>query len=372
MTDKLRIAVVAPSIFPIRSDLAYGGLEYVVHQQVKQLVEHGHEVTLIACKGSDPAGGTLFETIAPPAEDGKWTSYEEWEAFEKYEFAFDYGTDFDVVHDHSHMAHIYRKRMWEEKMRLCHTCHGIQTWNPMGYYPHFAGLPNLLTLSEWHRRFTRDTIGFDSRTVIHGIDTEVYKPCPKEEVGDYWLVLGLMAEHKGHVVPLKHWEEKILSDNVSMGRLIVAGEDKFVPDKNYVTMVKELCEGPGKTPVAEYVGSVDQAKKLDLLQHARGVFLPFIPSQNTPGEAWSLIIIEAQACGTPVITTPNGAIPELVEQEKTGIITDRTDLLEPAMKACEGMDRDYISKWASDRFNLNKMYESYMRIYQDVLRGELW
>ena len=365
----MKIAVIAPSAIAVRGDLPYGGAEWIIWQLCKQLARHDHEVTLIAPRGSDAPGTVLFQTVEPDK------SGDEWGAFEEYEYAFDYSKDFDVVHDHSHHALPYKLRCLHPNLRMVHTCHGLQTWGYHVPFPVFYGPARLLTLSTFHQDITKQphgscagAMGMNSRTVIHGIDTDVYRPCDRAVVSDYFLVFGLMAPHKGHTLPLKIWSDRKMA-NMSTGPLIVAGEDNFVGDKKYVRTIKELCEGPTAKPVANYIGGISQEKKIELFQRARGVMLPFI---TKPGEAWSLIALEAQACGCPVISTPNGAIPELIEQDKTGFICKDDKALIEAMEKCETLDREYIASRIRVRFGLNSLYDSHMAIYEAILKGDTW
>ena len=371
----LRVCIIAPSIFPIRGDLSYGGAEAIIWQLCRQLTKHGQDVTLIAPRGSDASGGMLFETVEPHKPGEKWTGDEEWDAWEKYEYAFDYETDFDVVHDHSHQALPYKLRCQYPDLKIVHTCHGLQTWARPGGMPMFYGAPNLLTLSKFHQNITMapagsvtGAIGINSRIVVHGIDTEIYKPCPKEEVSDNFLVFGLMAPHKGHMLPLTVWMKKHTT-NQSHGPLTIAGEDEFVGDRTYVRQVKELCVGPDDKPVGVYVGGIPQEKKVELFQRSRAVFLPFLAD---PGEAWSLIVLEALACGCPVITTPNGSMPEMIEPGKTGFIVQNDEEMWAAAQKAGELDRNCVAGLVAGKWDLDALFLSHMEHYQTTIKGARW
>jgi glycosyltransferase involved in cell wall biosynthesis len=371
----IKICIIAPSVMAVRGDLSYGGAEAIIWQLCRQLGLHKMEYTLVAPKGSDAPGGTLFETVEPQKRGDKWTGDEEWDAFEKYETAFDWSKDFDVVHSHDHQGLAYKLRCPNPGIKIVHTCHGLQTWARPGGMPMFYGPPNLLTLSKFHQEITKQpggtvtgAVGIDSRIVVHGVDTSIYQPCPKEEVGDYFLIFGLMAPHKGHVLPLTVWT-KLRYGNQSTGPLMIAGEDQFVGDRNYVRTIKELCAGPDDKPIASYLGNVTQEKKVDLFQHARGIILPFLAQ---PGEAWSLIVLEALACGCPVISTPNGAIPEMIENGKTGFLVQTDDELWAAIQKTETLDRTYVAGSVGGKWDLDATFLSHMEHYQATIKGDKW
>ena len=371
----IRVAIIAPSVFPVRGDLEYGGAEQLIYQLCKQLGKHNIEYTLVACKGSEAPGGTLFETVEPQDRNAEWTGDEEWDAFEKYEYAFDWDKDFDLIHDHTHKALPYKLRCSYPGLKMVHTCHGLQIWAGRSGMPEFYGPSNLLTLSKFHQEITKAPCGsvtggtgMDSRIVVHGVDTEVYKPCAKDKVTDNFLAFGLMSPHKGHIVPISVWG-KVHNANQSSGPLLVAGEDKFVGNKEYVRTIKELCEGPDDKPVAQYLGGISQERKVELFQTSRAVFLPFMVS---PGECWSLIVLEALACGCPVITTPNGCIPELIEEGKTGFVVGGDNELWKAAQEVDKLDRQYVSGSVAGKWDTDALYLSHMEHYKNVIKGDNW
>lgn len=282
----MRVAVVAPSVLPSPPE-SYGGAERVVYDTARSLGELGVDYTLFAPEGSKAPGGRLVETIGAP---GHWSGHEERLAFEVYgrELAAS-STAFDVVVDFSHEGLLLGKT----QLPIVKMFMGISTWSKAP--PPVPGRLVYVTISEYHANLTACNQGVDSAVLNHGIDTEVYWPADGAKRNLY-VALSMQALHKGQLAFVR-----------ALGRvddLVVAGEDRFVPDASYVKGLKEECERRG----VRYRGSVTHDEKVTMFQHAKAVVLPFLP----PGEAWSLIATEAMACGTPVFTTDTGAMREIV------------------------------------------------------------
>jgi glycosyltransferase involved in cell wall biosynthesis len=329
---------MAPTVFPIRKDLKYGGAELFMYYLCAELGRREQKYTLYAAKGSQAPGGELVETIEAPnawGTDEELRSYNSVPEEDWYRHA--------LINDHTHRGFGFELK----QLHVVKTLHGVSTWRglPRNY-------PRFITLSQYHRDLTRDTFGVDSRIAGLGVDSADYQFNDKAD--DYYLLFGLMAPHKGHLQAIEVCKKLGL-------KLIVAGEDKFVPDPGHVDKIKAACDGKDII----FVGSVDAAKKLTLMSNAKATLLPFLFN-----EAYSIILFESLLLGTPVISTPVGAIPEMM--------TDRVGFTAPIPEwerfpeVIKSIDREQCHKFAVERYDIRVCADKYLKAFADTLDGVLW
>lgn len=327
----MRVAIVAPSVFPC-PPVDYGG-DISVYDLCKGLTEIGfNDYTLISPIGSNSPSGKLITTIEPPY---KWGTNEEERAYEVYK---DYLDNFDIIDNHDHSGQVLQKYKGEAK--IIHTFHGLSIWDKIPrtdvYY---------ITLSQYHREQTKQKLGIDSDVIGHGIDTSYYIPSKSKE--DFYLCISLMTPHKGHDIAIRACKQAGV-------RLVVCGEDRFVPDISYVNNIITLCAIEGY----EYLGRITRQEKLSLLQRAKAMILPF-----RSGEAYSLIALEAQACGAPIISSTLGAMTELVIDGVTGILCSKEGEYIDAIKKIETITPDECRRWA-ERFDRKEYAKKYLEVYE--------
>jgi glycosyltransferase involved in cell wall biosynthesis len=332
------IGIFAPQVFAIRPDLNYGGAELFIYYLCEQLGKLGIKYTLYAPVGSKAPGGELIETIEAP---GVWGTDEEKRAFLKIE---DDLIRHDIINDHSHTGICFSGV--GKQLHVVKTLHGVSTWK---YLP--RNYPRFVALSEYHRKLTKERLNVDSKIAGLGVKSEDYPFNDKPD--DYYLHLGLIAPHKGQNHSIN------LAKKLGL-KLTIAGEDKFVPDPNYVEDVKKHCTGD-----ILYLGSVDAKKKMTLLSNAKAIFLPF-----SFGEAYSIILFEALMCGTPVITTNVGAIPEMMGPNVgfVGPIEQFPDFV----RDINNINREYCRKFAVERYDISVPTEKYLKIFEATRGGQLW
>jgi glycosyltransferase involved in cell wall biosynthesis len=112
-------------------------------------------------------------------------------------------------------------------------------------------------------------------------------------------------------------------------------------------------------PLVEFVGEVDMSRKVALISRSRALLFPI----DWP-EPFGLVMIEAMACGTPVVARPYGAVPEIVTDGRTGLIADSVDELVEAVKRVEQIDRRACRREVETRFSAERMTEDYERVYE--------
>src|SRR5688500_14400703 len=112
----------------------------------------------------------------------------------------------------------------------------------------------------------------------------------------------------------------------------------------------------------EYVGEVTHGEKVELLQHARATLFPI-----SWEEPFGLVMIESMACGTPVIATRWGAVPEVVEHGRTGIIVDTWREMEDVLEAADALDSGVLRREVEERFTPERMVADYVAAYEAAL-----
>ena len=274
---------------------------YLAEQLNKLKDEYGIEEVAVACcrRSRLPKGVTYIPTVEPKEDPHHDWIREEEEAYNIYE---PYLKDFEYIIDMSWFGFPYIYKLKNPKVFICHVFHGMPTWNSN---PPINEDPNYIAASRVQADMIFNRLGVEATVIHHGIDTELYKPA-KDPSRDYYLFLNRIMREKGAIEFIKVCERAKV-------RGIVAGEDKFVSDQNYVEKVKELCE---KSDYVEYKGRVSLEEKIELLQNAKAVIaLPMPPYV----EIFGLFCCEALSCKTPVISIANGG---LIDQLSFGSLKD--------------------------------------------------
>ncbi|MDP2660643.1 MAG: glycosyltransferase [Dehalococcoidia bacterium] len=331
----MKVAVIAPPVFAINEDIAYG-FERVLISFCQEVSKHC-QVTLIAPVGSRVPGVEVLETIEPTRDWGSEEAH--------YEAYAGHLGEFDIIHSNDHSGLVFRYLAQNPDARIVHTCHGLQTWEAMPIGPNVA----YVVLSRFHLRDMEARYGKEYRYEIipNGIPLADFPYEPDKD--DYFLHLGLVAPHKGAFVAISAARKAGV-------KLILAGEDKFVADSVYVELVKAMATGN-----VEYLGCVSHEQKLRLVQKATALILPF-----QIGEADSLIVKEAMACGTPVLATPLGAIPELITPGVNGFMCATTEEFISTIENDAEIDPEACRRKALG-FAVGDTADKYVALYRSLM-----
>lgn len=309
----------------------------------------GVEPILIAPRGSlRPPKGDLIETIDPP---NRFTGNEEELAYNIYK---DRLGEFDLINDHTHQKWVYIYKLDHPETKVIGTIHGIQTWRSLPP----VRQPNIVGISEWQLGDMERRYGYRPRKVNLCIDVDSYPF--REEKGERLLSMGLMARHKGHHLSV------LLGKKMGLP-MDVAGETEFGVDAAYVDRVRSSCTGE-----IRFLGRVSSEDKFRTLSEARALLLPFLQ-----GEAWSLLALEALACGTPVITTNLGAMPEIIEDGVNGFICEYNSKpwehsFIDAINHLDEIELGDCRRSVEERFSIPVIARRYREFYEEVLGGREW
>jgi glycosyltransferase involved in cell wall biosynthesis len=345
MSDRpLRIAVVSPAWFPVPPS-GYGGIEWIVALLADGLVEAGHDVTLFASGDSRTKAklSAVFET-APSA----WIGRSHFELLHSLP-AYLRAEEFDAISEHTGMIGIVLSALVETP--VVHTVHGPLTGDAGEMYETLAKLvPNLHLISiSLNQRRPRPDLPWIANCP-NALDLSVY-PC-KPHKGDYLLFLGRMSPDKGCHRAIAVAMELELP-------LKIAGKRQEAKEERYFA---EFVEPHLGIRGIEYLGEVSHGTKVELLQDARATLFPIDWE-----EPFGLVMIESMACGTPVIATNRGAVPEVIEHGRSGIIVDDYRQIPVALEAADALDPLECRRYVEERFSPERMVDDYVRVYRDAM-----
>jgi glycosyltransferase involved in cell wall biosynthesis len=339
----LRVGILSPVWFPV-PPTGYGGIEWVVALLADGLVEAGHDVTLFASGDSHTKARLSYVFRQAPSE---WIGRSFWEI--KHALScIERAEEFDVIHDHTGQVGLLLGGLVSTP--VVHTVHGPLDGEPGELYEQIVRIvpsSKLISLSLNQRRPKPDLPWLAN--CPNALDFSVYpvKPHP----GDYLLFLGRMSAEKGAHRAIAVARELDLP-------LKIAGKNREAAEQQYFA---EFVE-PHLNRQIEYLGEVNHGTKVELLQDARATLFPIEWE-----EPFGLVMIESMACGTPVIATRHGAVPEVIEHDRSGIIVDHYRDMPAALEQADALDPLEIRRYAVDRFSPERMVGDYLDAYRRAI-----
>jgi len=339
--SKLRIAMLAPISWRV-PPRHYGPWEWVTSLLTEGLVARGVGVTLFATEDSLTTG--KLHSICPrPYSEDQDLDPKVWECLHISE-VFEHADEFDLIHNHFDFLPLTYSGLVQTPVLT--TIHGFSSPKILPVYRKYNHRVYYVAISNADRNPDLDYIA----TIYHGIPIAAYEFCTKPD--EYLLFLGRIHQDKGTYEAIQVARKAGLP-------LIIAG---IVQDDEYFqTKVKPHIDGNQVI----YVGPASPAKKLDLLRHAR-VLLHLINFD----EPFGLTVVEAMACGTPVIAINRGSMPELVQDAETGFLVDSPEEAVERLQRIDDIDRNRCRTWVEERFTQTKMVEGYLQVYEAILEKE--
>jgi glycosyltransferase involved in cell wall biosynthesis len=340
----LRIAQVAPLYERVPPRL-YGGTERVVAWLTDELARRGHRVTLFASGDSRTAA-----KLISPVERALRLDPEPGDTLAPHvlELAqvFDRAAEFDLIHCHvDYLAFPFSRLV---RTPTLHTLHGrldLPFLVPIFRYLRDVAI---VSISHAQRAPLRTLNPAWTATVHHGLPLERY-PYYKDG-GDYLAFLGRIAPEKRPDLAIA------VAKRVGIPVKIAAKVDPA--DRAYFErQIEPLLDDP----LVEYLGEIDEEAKPEFLGNALALLFPI----DWP-EPFGLVMIEAMACGTPVIARPCGSVPELVVAGRTGFIVDTLDELADAVKRVRTIDRAACRRHVEEHFTVERMVDDYEAIYRSL------
>lgn len=344
-TDPLRIALVAPLYESIPPAL-YGGTERVVANLAKELTQQGHLVTTYGSGDSRVAG-----TLVPVCERSLRLS-QSVDSIAHHvlqnEMVFRDAVQYDVIHFHNGYLHMSGARRC--KTPSVTTFHGrLDLPDLKGLGAEFSDLP-VVSISIAQRKPLSRMNWVD--TVYNGIDASAFSV--QECTGDYLLFLGRIS-------PEKRPDRAIEIATRAGYRLIIAAKVDDVDRQYFESRIKPLLSQPG----VEFIGEVNEDEKGMLLCGAAGLLFPI----DWP-EPFGLVMIEAMACGTPVLAFKHGSVPEVMQDGISGFVVESVDDAVEAVKRLLQLDRFAVRTYFETRFTAECMAKGYLRVYRQLIERD--
>ena len=338
----MRIAQIAPLTEAIPPKL-YGGTERVVHWLTEELVALGHDVTLFA--SGDSCTSARLEAQWPRALrlDG---SVRDPNALHMMmlERVRQRADEFDFLH--FHLDYYPFSLFFRHTVPFVTTLHGrLDLPEHQPVFDTFSSLP-VISISESQRRPIPHA-GW-VRTIYHGLPHDLLTPLPVKP--GYLAFLGRIGPEKG------------VDRAISIARqcgvpLRIAAKVDKVDREYYQDKIRPLLDGPN----TEYIGEITDAEKSAFLSGAIALLAPI----DWP-EPFGLVMIEAMACGTPVIAFNRGSVPELVDDGLTGFIVEDEKGAIGAFDRLSQLSRARIRRQFERRFTARRMAQEYLAAYRSL------
>ena len=341
----LRIAQVAPLYERVPPEL-YGGTERIVAYLTDELVRRGHLVTLFASGDSAVPGARLESPVARALRlDASAKDYFAPHVLELAQ-VFERAQEFDVIHCHTGYPAFPFARF--SRAVTIHTMHGrLDLPDVFPLYRHYRDEP-LVSISMDQRR-PLDGFGVTwAGTVYHGVPLDQYPYSARG--GDYLAFLGRMSPEKRPDLAIA------LAKHVGVPLKIAAKVDPT--DRAYFEAeIEPLLDHP----LIDFVGEIGEDAKPEFLGGARALVFPI----DWP-EPFGLVMVEALACGTPVIARRCGSVPEVIRPGRTGFIADTLSDMARAVRALDRIDRAACRREAEHRFSVERMGDGYEALYRQL------
>ena len=342
----MRIAHISP-LYERVPPMLYGGTERVVSYLVEEQVRRGHEVTLFA-SGDSRTSAELVSPIARALRLDHDVSDPLAPHVVLLSQVFERAEEFDLIHSHiDYLAFPFSRLV---PTPTVHTLHGrLDMPQVHMVMRQFEDVP-LVSISDAQRLPLDDLDLAWAGTVYHGLPMEDY---PFGRGGSYLAFLGRISPEKRPDLAIA------VAKRAGIPLKIAAKVDPV--DRPYFEREIEPLLGD---PLIQFVGEIGEADKPGFLGEALGLLFPI----DWP-EPFGLVMIEAMACGTPVIARRCGSVPEVITPGRTGFIADSVDEIVQAVKRLDRIDRMACRREAEARFSVTQMVDGYEAIYEKLEAG---
>jgi glycosyltransferase involved in cell wall biosynthesis len=343
MASRLRIALVAPlaeSVPPKK----YGGTERVVSYVAEELVRQGHEVTLFASGDSNTSAELVKCSPQALRSDPTIDDPMGWHIL-MLEKLYQRIDDFDIIHNNiDYLPFSVMRRLRKPMVSTMHGRMDLPVYGPL--YSEFSEVP-LVSISYAQRRPASQANW--AQTIYHGLPLDLY---------DYQPIADDYLAFVGRVSPEKRVDSAIeVAKRTGMKLKIAAKIDEG--DRAYFeNEIEPEIDGE----LIEFVGEIGEDEKRDFLGNAAAlIFMIDWP------EPFGLAMIEAMACGTPVIARRRGSIPEVVDHGVSGFVCENEDEAVEAVARLDAIDRSTVRETFERRFSAERMARDYVSTYRDVM-----
>jgi len=341
----MKIAQVAPLTEAVPPKL-YGGTERVVAYLTDALVELGHEVTLFA-SGDSATKATLSPVwpcalrLDPEVRDHFIPMFMQLETVARR------AHEFDVIHSHlDYFGYPLLRRLGTPSVTTLHGRLDLRELPPL--YRLYGDIP-VVSISD-SQRVPLPEANFVA-TVLHGLPQNLLSQ--GEGRGGYLAFLGRVSPETAPDAAIR------IAARAGIPLKIAAKVDRI--DREYFKTTVEPLLGQADV---EFIGEIREDQKQEFLGNAAGLLFPIAWR-----EPFGLVMIEAMACGTPVIAFDNGSVPEVLEDAVTGFIVHSEDQAVEAVRRIDTLDRARIRGEFERRFTAQRMAQNYLKLYERLVQS---
>ncbi len=338
----MKIAQISPLYESVPPKM-YGGTERVVSYLTEELVRQGHEVTLFASGDSD----TRARLVCHTREALRLKNVQDPLAHHivQLQDVIDRAGEFDVLHFHTDYIHFpFTNQILTPHLT---TLHGRLDIADLVHIYHRYKKQPLVSISHAQRRPMPIDVNWMG-TVYHGLPLDLYQK--GEGKGDYVAFIGRISPEKRPDRAIK------IAKEAGVKLKIAAKIDKADHDY-YQSTIKQLMDQPH----VEFIGEIGEDQKGEFLGNAKALLFPI----DWP-EPFGMVMIEAMACGTPVIAYNNGSVPEVIDKGETGFIVENRSEAIRALENIDLIDRNRVREIFEKRFSAQVMTRNYVEIFESM------
>lgn len=344
----MRIAQVAPLHESVPPRL-YGGTERVVSYLTEELIREGHDVTLFA--SGDSKTSAELRSISDRAlrlESNPLSSPLAWHVLQA-EMVAQHASEFDIIH--SHADFLLFPTIRQGRLPAITTLHG--RLDQPDLIPLFREFDDMRLISISNAQRAPMPWASWMATVPHGLPQDLL--ALGSGSGGYLAFLGRVSPEKGLDRAIA------IARGAGMKLRIAAKID--VADADYF----EACIKPQlDTADIEFIGEIGEGEKQEFLGDAAALLFPI----NWP-EPFGLVMIEAMACGTPLIAFPYGAVPEIVHNGASGFLASDVEAAIRAVERIPTISRHTCRAYFEERFSARRMCQAYLQVYERVAESRM-
>jgi glycosyltransferase involved in cell wall biosynthesis len=338
--EPLKVGLLAPPWAAVPPP-GYGGTESVVCELAQGLTAAGHEVVLFATRDSTAPVPTVYAMASANWDRIGHGEVELPHVMRGYEAL----AGCDIIHDHTLLGPAWALATGYD--RVVTTSHGPFSGELRAIYRRYGKRLPVVAISQDQASHAPE-IAVD-RVIHHGLNPGEYPEGGGG--GDYLVFLGRMTPDKGV-------REAVLAARAAGESLVIAAKNREPAERAYFTEEIE----PLLTDDVDFRGEVTGDAKLELLGAAKALLNPI-----QWAEPFGLVMIEAMACGTPVIACPNGAAPEIVDAGTTGFLCSDSAALVAAIRRVDELDRAACRAAVIERFSTARMIDDHLALYREMV-----
>lgn len=356
----MKIAIVAPVMVTVPPK-KYGGIELIVDMLARGLTKRNHFVTVFCAGGSTITGEKItriesspYPTSEHPEEHRTWEEKQLRAVLERQ-------NEFDIIH-FNYEPIIFRTIVGEKEINLLDildkpaalTFHNTTDMpQHIEYYRSHGSLYRHMMIFISENQRSRVSFFPNARVIYNAIPIGQFPAEDKKE--DYLLFLGRIMREKGILEAIEVAKKTRIP-------LVIAAKVDRADEEFYNGEIKQLIDGAS----IRYVGEVDFSAKVDYLKKARCLLFPI-----SWEEPFGLVMIEALACGTPVIAFRRGSVPEIIQHGVNGYIVDTVDDMAKAVHDASKISSRACRESVEARFTIDRLVDEYESLFNRMCETEL-